>query len=229
MENIDKYLNGPMLDEKCFDKKLSKEQLQAYLKALNRVHEECETKKEFTHTCRNCDSTFKYRDEQRDFIHIFEECIVRQSSCKYCGHPIINIELSTKYKNIMIELFKKHRKNRLKDSDVREIAKMQMRIDYYEQSFLKLWQLTQGKDPGFTLLRDDDIDFPVIDLLYKSISTLTSKKRKSMAKKYEMILLEWASRIESGFKADIEQYCKESLYRDSIMKIDRFIDKNTEK
>lgn len=125
--------------------------------------------------------------------------------------------------------FRKDRKSRLQDCDVREIAKMQMRIDYYEQSFLKLWQLAQGKDPGLTLLRDDELDFPIIDLLYKSISTLTSKKRKSMAKKYEMIFLEWASRIESGCKADIEQYCKESIYIDSIMKIDEFIKKNTKK
>lgn len=78
--------------------------------------------------------------------------------------------------------FRKDRKSKLQDSDVREIAKMQMRIDYYEQSFLKLWQLVQGKDPGLTLLRDDELDFPVIDLLYKSISTLTNRKRKSMAK-----------------------------------------------
>lgn len=129
----------------------------------------------------------------------------------------------------MIELFKRHIKNRLKDSNVREIAKMQMRIDYYEQSFLNLWLLAQGKEPGFTMLRDDGIDFPIIDLLYKSISTLTRKKRETMAKKYETIFIEWASRIESGCKADIEQYCKESPYRDSIMKIDRFIDKNTRK
>lgn len=125
--------------------------------------------------------------------------------------------------------FRKDRKSKPQDSDVREIAKMQMRIDYYEQSFLKLWQLAQGKDPGLTLLRDDDIDFPVIDLLYKSISILTSKKRKSMAKKYEMIFLQWASGIESGCKADIEPYCKESPYRDSIMKIDEFINKNIKK
>lgn len=129
----------------------------------------------------------------------------------------------------MIKLLKRHRKSRLKDSDVREIAKMQMRIDYYEQSFLKLWQLAQGKDPELTLLRDDGLDFPVIDMLYKSISTLASMKRESMEKRYETIFIEWVSRIESGRKADIEQYCKGSSYRDSIIKIDRFIDKNTRK
>ena len=125
--------------------------------------------------------------------------------------------------------FRKDRKSKLHDSDVREIAKMQMRIDYYEQSFLKLWQLAQGKEPGLTLLRDDELDFPVIDLLYKSISTLISNNRKSMEKEYKTIFLEWASRIESGCMADIGPYCKGSPYRDSIMKIDRFIDKNIKK
>lgn len=129
----------------------------------------------------------------------------------------------------MIELLKKHRKNRLKDSDVREIAKMQMRIDYYEQCMLQLWELANGKEPGFVLEREDDLRFPLLELLYKKIHTLSKQRSKAQAKKYEMIFLEWASRIESGCNADIEQYCKESPYRDSIMKIDRFIDKNTKK
>lgn len=41
-----------------------------------------------------------------------------------------------------------------------------------------------------------------------------------------MIFLQLASSIEGNIEIDIEHYCKESQYRDYIMKIDRFIDKN---
>jgi len=125
--------------------------------------------------------------------------------------------------------FRKDRKSKLQDRDVREIAKMQMRIDYYEQCMLQLWELANGKEPGLALLREDDLDFPIISQLFRYIEKTKDKPKKresGIVKRYENIFLGWHMAITGNGQAEYIPETDGLPFKHSIDIIDEFINKN---
>lgn len=71
---------------------------------------------------------------------------------------------------------RKKRKTRLNDNDVKEIAKMQMVIDHYEDSLFRLSMFAEGRGDGKILVHNADGDF-WLRKLYKFVEEHREDKK----------------------------------------------------
>lgn len=71
---------------------------------------------------------------------------------------------------------KAKRKTRLNDNEVREVAKMQMVIDHYEDSLFRLSMFAEGRGDGNILAYDEEGDF-WLRKLYKFVEEHREEKQ----------------------------------------------------